>query len=499
MKRFVSIWFPYLVTDWFALQQTQLKAIPFVVKASSRGRIVIVAANAMAHQKGIREGMALADIRAIYPDIIAVDEKKGLTNQLYKRIAEWCIRFTPVASIDPLGGIILDATGCPHLWGSDEAYVQDIIKRLHAKGYQARAAMADTIGAAWAVVRYYKNILALGPGRQAEMLMDLPPSSLRINTAIAERLDQLGLYQVKDIVSMPSSALRRRFGKDIITRLNQAFGNEPEFIEGIQPEEPYQERLPCLEPIQRIEGIEIAVQRLLDSLCKQLSAAGKGVRLAQLVCYRIDGKKQTIEIGTSAASNNSKHLSHLYELKLGTIEPGLGIELFTLTASKVEDHIARQQQIWKQAGDLAGTRVSECMDRIAGRIGTHSIQRYLPAEHYLPEKSYKPATSLKDEANTEWYVDRPRPIILLPIPEVIEVTAPIPDYPPMMFRYKGKLHKVVKADGPERIEQEWWIRNGRHRDYYAIEDEEGCRYWLFRSGHYDVEKTYRWFLHGVFA
>ena len=84
-------------------------------------------------------------------------------------------------------------------------------------------------------------------------------------------------------------------------------------------------------------------------------------------------------------------------------------------------------------------------------------------------------------------------------PEPIEVTAPIPDYPPMLFRYKGKLHKIIKADGPERIEQEWWLQEGQHRDYYCVEDEEGCRYWLFRSGHYDAEKTYQWFIHGFFA
>ena len=82
-------------------------------------------------------------------------------------------------------------------------------------------------------------------------------------------------------------------------------------------------------------------------------------------------------------------------------------------------------------------------------------------------------------------------------PEYIEVTAPVPDYPPMLFRYKGKLHKIIKADGPERIEQEWWLQDGQHRDYYAVEDEEGYRYWLFRLGHYD--ENYQWFIHGFFA
>jgi protein ImuB len=69
----------------------------------------------------------------------------------------------------------------------------------------------------------------------------------------------------------------------------------------------------------------------------------------------------------------------------------------------------------------------------------------------------------------------------------------------MLFRYKGKLHKITRADGPERIEPEWWLHNGQHRDYYCVEDEEGHRYWLFRLGHYDSEKTYQWFIHGFFS
>jgi protein ImuB len=69
----------------------------------------------------------------------------------------------------------------------------------------------------------------------------------------------------------------------------------------------------------------------------------------------------------------------------------------------------------------------------------------------------------------------------------------------MLFIYKGKVHQVKKADGPERIEREWWIDKGTHRDYYNVEDQDGQRYWLFRSGHYNGEKPQQWFIHGFFA
>jgi protein ImuB len=296
---------------------------------------------------------------------------------------------------------------------------------------------------------------------------------------------------------MPRSSLRRRFGSHILLRLNQALALEEEIVQPVQPIEPYHERLPCIEPIVTATGIEIALQRLLKTLCLRLQQEEKGLRAACFKSYRVDGKIEQVAIATIRPSSNVNHLSKLFEEKIQTIEPDLGIELFVLEAPKVEDHAASQEKLWESRGGLDDMRLSELIDRLTVKIGSNSIHRFVPDEHYWPERSIKPALSLQEKPTTEWKLDKPRPIQLLPEPEHINVTAPVPDYPPMNFRYKGKLHKIAKADGPERIEQEWWLQDGQHRDYYAVEDENGCRYWLFRLGHYDEE--YKWFIHGFFA
>jgi protein ImuB len=298
---------------------------------------------------------------------------------------------------------------------------------------------------------------------------------------------------------MPRSALRRRFGQAFLQRLHQALGSEQEFIQPVQPIEPYQERLPCLEPIVTRAGIEIALQQLLNTLCKRLEAEQKGIRSLRLHCHRVDDKTITVAIGTNRPSRNVPHLFKLFENKLSTIEPALGIELFVLDAVKVEDHTPVQENLWEKRGGLQDAALAELLDRFTGRFGSNCFHRYLPDEHYWPERSLRPALSLEENSTTAWRTDEPRPVYLLPKPQPIEVTAPIPDYPPMLFRYKGRLHKIVKADGPERIEQEWWLSEGQHRDYYCVEDEAGQRFWLFRAGHYDAAKTYGWFLHGFFA
>ena len=498
-KRFLSIWFRYLTTDWLSIKHPELANAPFVLAALNHGRKVITAANALAEEQAIVPGMVAADARALVFNLQVLDDKPGLDIKLLKAIGEWSIRYTPVTAIDAPNGLILDVTGCAHLWNGEECYLKEIITRLKSKGYNVRAAMADTVGAAWAAARFGKVSPIIEPCGQLEALLPLPPAALRLEPLVLERLQKLGLYTINSFISMPRSALRRRFGQNILIRLDQALGREDEPIQPIEPVEPYQERLPCLEPIMTATGIEIALQRLLETLCHRLMQHGKGLRSAIFKCYRMDGKIEQISIGTNRATHNVSHLFKLFELNIETIEPALGIELFILEAPKVEDVAPIQETIWGAPPGLDDTCVAELLDRITGKLGAHIIKRYVPDEHYWPERSIKPALSLQEKPTTGWRIDRPRPIQLLAKPEPVEVAAPIPDYPPMHFRYKGKLHKIKKADGPERIEREWWLDAGQHRDYYYVEDEEGQRYWLFRLGHYEGDKPHQWFIHGFFA
>jgi protein ImuB len=498
VTRYISIWFRHLNTDWFSLRQPDLKDMPFVLRASSHGRMIVTATNLEAEKKDISVGMALADARAIIPKLEVRDDKPDLAAKLLSRLAEWCIRFTPVVAVDHPDGLLLDVTGCSHLWGGDEPYLAEIIKKVNARGYDVRAAIADTIGLAWGIARFGKEPFVITSDQHIETLMNLPPDALRVEPGAVERLHKLGLHQVRQLIEMPRSSLRRRFGQNFITRLAMALGQEVETIQPVMPLEPYQERLPCLEPIVTATGIEIALRQLLETLCSRLRLEQKGLRTAVFKSYRVDGKMEQIEINTNRPSHNIKHLFKLFEIKLPTIEPALGIELFVLEAPKVEDHLVVQEKMWKESGGLNDVGLAELIDRFTAKFGAQAVHRYIPDEHYWPERSIKLASSLQEKPTTEWPVNKLRPMLLLPTPVPIEVTAPIPDYPPMLFRYKGKVHPIVKADGPERIEQEWWLQQGQHRDYYRVEDEEGHRYWLFRLGHYH-DKTYQWFLHGFFA
>jgi protein ImuB len=101
--------------------------------------------------------------------------------------------------------------------------------------------------------------------------------------------------------------------------------------------------------------------------------------------------------------------------------------------------------------------------------------------------------------------DWPRPVRLLSRPEPVEqVIALLPDGPPRRFTWRGKIHVVRHADGPERIYGEWWRNRAEAeavRDYFQVEDESGARFWIFRRGDGVDPRTgdLSWHVHGMFG
>ena len=171
------------------------------------------------------------------------------------------------------------------------------------------------------------------------------------------------------------------------------------------------------------------------------------------------------------------------------------------------------------AGDLDQARdLAPLVDRLGNRLGSEAVVRLVPRASHIPERAQSRvalgrvalsratdpfpaiagAASLAGEAPA-------RPLRLLAWPEPIEAVAPLPDDPPVLFRWRRALHKVARVRGPERLAPEWWREpdadpDAATRDYFAVEDTQGGRFWLFREGLYLAEAAMpRWFLHGLFA
>ena len=120
-----------------------------------RGNLdLIVAVDATAQRLGLHAGLALAQARAMHPALTAVPEDQAADARLIDALADWCQRYTPLVAADPPDGILFDIGGCAHLFGGEEKLRADLLTRVRRWGFSARAAIASTIGAAYAAARF---------------------------------------------------------------------------------------------------------------------------------------------------------------------------------------------------------------------------------------------------------------------------------------------------------------------------------------------------------
>src|SRR3954454_15983123 len=143
-RRYLSLWLKRLPTDRLARRSSAPDKAPLVVVAPVKSALRITAMNDAAERLGLITTMALADARAMYPTQAAADADPEADAALLVAVADWCDRYTPLVGLDTPDGILLDITGCAHLFGGEAALCRDMVERLAAQGLRAAAAVADT-------------------------------------------------------------------------------------------------------------------------------------------------------------------------------------------------------------------------------------------------------------------------------------------------------------------------------------------------------------------
>jgi protein ImuB len=482
--------------------QTVARApLALVAKVGRREEIVAVCAAAAA--LGIHVGMAATHARALASDLDIRPHEAEADQRLLDRLALLAVRrWSPIAAVTPSDGLWLDLTGCDHLHGGEERFC----RRLHAfclrAGLTGRVAIADTAGAAHALARFAREDVTVVPsGGDVAAISPLPVAALRLSGTALGAARRFGFETVADLLPVARGPLARRLGLPAITRLDQAVGA---IAEPITPREdpavPRVERR-LLEPIGTAEAIAQVMEDLVRDLAEVLQARGAGVRSLRFIGMRVDGGEQVVGVGTSRPTREVPHLLRLLKLRIERIDPGMGIEQFVLVAPHTEplDAVDLGAVL---AGETVVRDPARLVDLVAGRIGERAVFRIAPVPSHVPERAVTRTSPI--DVPGEW-PSWPRPVRLFPRPEPLRgVIALLPDQPPRRFEWRGRAHRIVAADGPERIHGEWWRRDAEVwavRDYFRVEDEEGGRFWLFRRGDGVEDETgdLSWWIHGVFA
>jgi protein ImuB len=521
-RRILSLWLPRLPIDRIKRKRAGEggtdDAAPSVVVIKDGNALLIHSLDEAAAGFGLTQGLPLANARAICPDLVVHEADIAADAKTLEDIACWCDRFTPLVALDQPHGLLLDITGCAHLFGGEARLLKNVCDALTMRGFTVSAAIASNPVCARTMNRHVHGRI-VPDGEEATAVAPLPVAALGASEAITLGLRRAGLKTIGDVASRGRHEITARFGAAFTTRLAQALGEGDAPISPRKPPPDYIVERRFAEPVATDTVIAMSLSSLAATLVAAMAQQGKGARRLEALFFRTDGVVRQIAVDTGQPVTEAKVIDRLFRERLEALsdplDPGFGFDLIRLSAGRSEIVVQQQRDLDAHVHD--SDELAALIDRIAARIGGKRVLVHLPQDTHVPERAVlsEPAQQhLAAAQRTDWperVEDEPplRPLRLFEHPEEIQVIAQVPDGPPARFVWRRAAHAVVHAEGPERIAMEWWRPDGQGltRDYFRIEDEHGLRFWLYRDGLYDREidpKTGKpvqpaWYMHGLFA
>jgi len=504
---------------------------PLVLWEKQHGAMRVVALDDRASAEGLTVGQSLSDARALVPNMDAREFDPDFTDQVFADFADWHSNASPIVSVvtdqSRHGDLCLDITGVSHLFSGERAMLAQLTSRLDSLGYSVAGAIASTIGAAWALVRFAPDQV-LAEGQEARALTNLPVSALRLQQTQVDGLIQLGLKRVGQLYDRDRGSLQARFGSTLLQRLDQALGWAEEKLTPRLPAAEYFAEHRFADPIGLIDDVLMCTHDLAVQLSLRLKREGIGAQAFHLFLYRVDHKVMTLSVNAARATQDAEHISRLFAYRAerlgGEYDAGFGIDMIRLAASSVSPLAATQ--IGAFGVDDGAATLDQLYDRMASRLGPLAVVQSLPVNTHIPERAVKLVPALSASAEPKVIappVQAARPLRLLPQPEPITVVAEVPDAPPASMIWRRVTYRFVKSSGPERIGAEW-LHAGRKlmltaettaeaikssqgyfeegslsRDYYIAEDDGGRRFWIFRLGLFGIAQDPSWYVHGFFS
>ena len=580
MKRVLCLWFPNWPIQRLVVAEPDLRKTHLVLfRRDSRKGQLVSAASPLAMQDGVQIDMPISEVKQLlrhsgktrqayrpshrlHPRtqhrqlakqaVAMVSEARGRgvspPQQPPEHSSYYILEHDPVAdrealekltdslhSFSPIVGIeqndtpescFLDVTGLDSLFGDEATLRAKAIRFLSDAGYIVFSAIANTPGMAWGMAHYHRSAApAICECHSNETLnrefRKLPVAALRLQPETQNIFSRLGVERVDQLLAIPRTHLMSRFGDEVSSRIDQAFGKVTEPIVARHLPAEFEASQFIEFPTRDRETIGVILSRLLEQICKQLQSNQKGALQWRVQLDCVDAPSIEFEVNLFQPTATVSHVLQLMELQLESVlQPHLRRKRFvkkktsgksarTRTVTNILIHeiavrvtscvllVQRQRELFDESPRLDKRELAHLINHLASRLGQDSIVYPTLQAGTQPEFSFrfKPLVDPKrmrsrKKENVKTRSHRlARPLRLLDPPVLIAEGRALP----CRFRYQKSIYTAAKKWGPERIETAWWNGPTVRRDYWRIETEAGMHFWIY----FDLRSD-KWFLQGEF-
>ena len=452
----------------------------------------VVQVNEQARQAEIAIGSTLATANSILPELNHFNRDPSAEHERLNWLAQMAYRYTPKVSPAPPDALLLEVRGSLRLFGGMQALADQLAADCRRCGHEQNLAIAATPLAALMLARVGDGLVPsrnglvpsrrLVPSRAEQPVRVALQSVPLIHSDLAprdlERLANMGITRIDELLGLPKRELGKRFGPALIDYLARLTGQKADPRAFIEPPERFDSSVHLLEPVRGKDALLFPMRRLATELARWLARRSFGTRRLTWTIKSLTGTAAVLTVEFAQPRRDEQSFLTLSKLKLAGADLPEEAMSVSLRADFIAPFETALADLWGMtAGDTATP--AELVDLLAAKLGGDAVRDLRAMDDHRPEYAWRAEQAGSRKAvrtiGSGPAMGHSRPLWLLDPPKPVD----------------ARLFELVS--GPERIETGWWSSLGLVRDYYVALSERGARCWLYR------EQNENWYLHGYFA
>ncbi|MDO5055964.1 MAG: DNA polymerase Y family protein [Lautropia sp.] len=454
----------------------------------------LLAVNPAARQQGLRAGQRLMLAQAICNDFQTVLHDPADEARWQQWLANWACRFSSQVHAGWPRALVLEVGSSLRLMGGWPALQARLRRELGDLQFRHRIALAPNPCAAH-VLAWLKDRLEVSDDIQLQaVLARVPVRQAGLPDDAGERLHRLGIRQLKQLLTIPPDGLRRRFGADVLTHLDELRGQRPPVLNFFRPPPHYDMRQELPYAIEHLPPLAFPLRRMIQDLAAFLDSRSSGVPSLRLDLEHSHPPATVVTLELLAPERDPALLFELLRSRLEHLTLPRPVLALRLHARHLHAFQPGGRDLFEQR-PASAVPWEQLRERLLVRLGPHAIHQITPHPDPRPEYAWQ---RLADDDSTPHHPgQRDADAHATPLAHGGPYPATLPARPgwllPAPQPLAAPIHRILA--GPERIESGWWDGEDVRRDYYILETRHGQRAWAFTP----VGKPGPWMLHGWFA
>lgn len=477
----------------------------------------LVALTPAAIREGLRTGMTASEARALVPGVALLDHVEAEEQVDRAALVRAFGGLSDQVRFPWPDAIALSIASVSHLFGGEAPLARRAVSLAEELGHQARAAVADDPLLALAIATWAVDdgeVLVIEPGAGAAALSTLPVEALRMPAEVVRSLQAVGVRRVSQFAALDPASVAGRYPQAVEGH-RIARGGRSSLAHLVAAPELQAPRVSAaLAGATTTAELQFVLPGLVSELChvleeRDLAAVRVRVVLKLEPHSALEGgalRAETLRVGRATRATTT--LERLIARRLEQVRVEAPVESLSLEAIETAPDTGWQPGLADRRE--ATEPLPDLLARLADQLGDAALGCARLADGWRPEASWSQvpfppprlfpsAPGIPEALVSEDPVEvleaferptvLPRPMVLLPRPERIEVRAR--GGRPVHARLGRRGQPVERAEGPERLCGGWWDPTAAFdRAYWSIE-VEGRRAWIF-------EERGEWRLHGWF-